>query len=352
MAFMQLDIKTAVNTFVIIAVIGGILAVLFGTRLIRSGQQLKYFRKRRDMMMRGWRMILGAVFLGILAFVSNRFAEPVAYRFFPPSPTAPQTATITLTPTITRTPTVTLTPSITVTPEKSNTPSIPLPIESQFSSEVTPNAESIFSIVQFAEEIDENRLLINPTTEFENPVETLYGAFSYDRMLDGVQWTALWYRVNDWSLVCYETKPWDGSTGGYGYSDCSLETEWIPGEYEVQIFVGKEWKSSGRFFIIGEIPTEDSSVSETLETSGEALEETAVPTIIEPDGTRTSTPSPTFTRRPSLTSTITPTERPSSTPRPTDTRWPSPTPTFTETPRPTKTPLPTDTRWPTNTPRP
>jgi len=127
-------------------------------------------------------------------------------------------------------------------------------------------------------------------------------------MLEGSQWSAIWYR-EDGEIICYETIPWDGGTGGYGYSYCSASSEkWLAGEYEVQIFSGLTWKVSGRFTITGEIPT----------------------SVATSTNTHTVGPSPTLT--PSSTQTITL------------------TPTITNTPLPTRTPPPTDTRWPTATP--
>ena len=83
----------------------------------------------------------------------------------------------------------------------------------------------------------------------------MYGVYSYDQMVPGVQWTALWYNGNN-DLVCYETKPWDGTTGGYGYTDCQLPAdEWLPGTYRVLIFVGHEWQVVGQFILQGDAPT-------------------------------------------------------------------------------------------------
>jgi hypothetical protein len=58
----------------------------------------------------------------------------------------------------------------------------------------------------------------------------------------------LWYRGEE--VVCFESKLWDGSTGGYGFTDCTPEA-WIPGEYEVRMFVGELWKVSARFTVLG-----------------------------------------------------------------------------------------------------
>jgi hypothetical protein len=130
-----------------------------------------------------------------------------------------------------------------------------------------------------------------------------------------VQWSALWYR--DGELVHYETATWAGGTGGYGLVRWEPGEEfWLPGEYQVQMFVGLEWKVVGRFIVEGEPNTATPTLTPTL--------------TLTPTNTRT----PTFTPTPSLT------RRPSNTPAPSSTRVP------------TRTPLPTDTRWPTSTPSP
>ena len=309
---MNLDIHTAVQTLFFLFLTGAILSVFFGIRTIRSGQRLLYFRKRRDMVSRGWRTILGAVILFGAAFAVNRYAEPAAYRYFPPSPTITQTPTITLTPTISLTPTITMTPTITNTPSVTYTPALPDSIRSDIQITITPNPDAMFSPVLVAREIDENYQPVDPQVEFENPITVLYGAFSYDQMVVGSHWAALWYRLSDQELICFESKPWDGGTGGYGYTECAPSpAEWLAGEYEVQIFVGTEWKSSGRFTITGNPPTP------------------------LPSPTATRTPTTTWTP----TATGTPTLRPSITP----------TPTVTRTPTPTSTPRPTNTRAPTAT---
>jgi type VI secretion system secreted protein VgrG len=69
-----------------------------------------------------------------------------------------------------------------------------------------------------------------------------------------VQWTALWFR--DGRLVHFETIPWDGETGGFGFTEWEAPTEeWLPGTYEVQIFVGLDWKVVGQFILQGDAPT-------------------------------------------------------------------------------------------------
>jgi hypothetical protein len=136
---------------------------------------------------------------------------------------------------------------------------------------------------------------VNPAAQFANPVGHLYGTFSYDNMIEGVQWSALWYR--DGQLVYLETAPWNGGSGGYGYTDWNPSSElWLAGNYEVQIFIGSQWKVSGLFIVTGDPPTATVTLTQT------------------PTQTSTYTPTPTNTLRP--TRTQTPTRTPRVTPTP------------------------------------
>jgi hypothetical protein len=326
---MGLDIKTAVQTAFLLALVGILLSSLIGIRAIQAGRKLQFFRKRRDLMVRGWRLIFMSVGLGVVALALNRFAEPAIYQVFPPSPTVTQTPTITMTPTITLTATVTMTPTITNTPSVTNTPFMPPEIAAKFESSVTPNPDSVFSPVSFALEIKDN-MPVDPATEFANPIQALYGTFTYDKMKSGSQWSALWYRGSE--LICYETMPWDGSTGGYGTTRCNApQGGWQPGQYEVQIYVGMEWISSGQFSVTGKAPTLRPTETNTpTRTSTVTVGPSPTLTPRPP----TQTPLPTWTLPPTLTPTIT------NTPRPTETRWPTLTPLPTITPFPTLKPKP------------
>jgi hypothetical protein len=160
---------------------------------------------------------------------------------------------------------------------------------------------------------------VGEATVFTNPIRRIVAIFSYDKMQAGVQWTVLWYREE--KLVYYETKPWDGNTGGYGYAErIAAPDQWQPGEYEVQIFVGLDWKSANRFVVEGNAPTSTATKA--------------------PSATITETP----TNPPTLSPTIT------KTPLPTRTFAPTRTPIPTSTRAPTRTRLPTDTPWPSPTP--
>jgi hypothetical protein len=96
---------------------------------------------------------------------------------------------------------------------------VPAPIVALFRSSVTPNPGIVFSSLEFTT-AGGGYPASSPNTVFQNPVAHMYGIFTYDGMLPGVQWTALWLREGE--LVSYETYPWDGGTGGAYF------TEWNP----------------------------------------------------------------------------------------------------------------------------
>lgn len=255
-----LDIKSFINMAVALIILGVVVSFWRGYQEIRLAQEISFFRVRRAHLIAGWRSIFLGLLLAGVSFVLSVYGEPVAYQYYPvtetptPAPTATQTPTITEPPTLTLIPSITLTLAQTYTPTITATPHLPLAIEAQFESVITPSAESIFSPLTFARGFDLAYNPIGSGTVFANPVGHLYALFSYDKMLDGVQWTAVWYRSGD--LVYFETLAWDGGTGGYGFSDWNPEPEeWLPGFYEVQIFVGMEAKVVGAFEVSGDPPT-------------------------------------------------------------------------------------------------
>jgi hypothetical protein len=128
---------------------------------------------------------------------------------------------------------------------------LPADVLDQIESQVTPSADAAFSSIQVTWQVDSDIQPVSPSDTFILPVGRLYGAFSYNNMEDGVQWTAIWKFQGE--IICVESIPWDGGTGGYGYTECEQD-EWDEGEYEIQIFVGEVWKISTRFYVLSEVP--------------------------------------------------------------------------------------------------
>lgn len=285
----------------IIAAIAAIWLAFRARDAFRTGKKLPFFFKKRQQYELGARLVLAVLLILAFAYANLRWGEGFAYRYFPPTLTPSLTPTITLTPTVTLTPTITLTPSLTSTPSVTGTPFVPEQIATAFESVVTPKSDFAFSLIQFSMEIDEDLLAIEPAIEFENPLKTIYGTYNYNMMDPGVQWTEIW--VRDGEMVYFSSGTWQGGSGGYGAALLELPPdEWLPGNYQLQFFIGENWITSGHFRVLGNPPTR-------------------TPTI-----TLTPSRTPSFTPSPSFTPTPTQTLLPSATPTRTPTQVPSGTP--------------------------
>jgi hypothetical protein len=306
---MNLDIATTVRVLFVFLLVLGTVFFIRAWRGFQEAKRLYFFIKRRQLLKQMWVLVLIGSIIFVFAFSVNKFTEPIVYQFFIPSPTSTFTPTNSSTPTITQTPTVSPTPSVTVTPQFTTTPVLPVVISEGFKTTVTPNPNSVFSQIFFSRKLDKFLRPLYPEKSFNNPIITLLGSFSYDQMLIGSQWTALWFRDNE--LIAYESLPWNGASGGYGFTESKFSPEeWLPGKYEVQIFVGNTWKTSG-FFEVNGIPATSTPTPTNVPTK------TATPTLTP---TRTPTQTPTITLTPTLKPTM--------------------TPTLTRTPRPTLSPTP------------
>ncbi len=309
--------------------LGGGLAAAGGAFAIARARRLPYFQLRRQSLLRGWRLVLiggGLLIAAGLVFGLGRRAVQVVIpptpiptasltpTLTPIPPTAAATSTITLTPSDTlspaptSSPTLTLTPSDTSTSTASPSPALPLAlITPPGTLTVTPPAEAVASNIRFS--LRNNCEVQGSRAYFDQVPKTIYAHFYYDNWLPGVEWSGVWYR--DGVPIFAETRIWDGSTGGCGFTDYDNTKLWWPqGTYEVRIFVGERWLASNQFIVVLATPS---------------------PTFTPSPPTRT----PTSTRTPRPTATTTPTR----TPRP-----PTATASATRTPRPTITLTSTPTR--------
>jgi len=269
-----MDIRSFVWVLALFSLVGAYFAIRSAIKTMQAARKLSFYSLRKQQNAGAWRLFFLFIFLIVFAFWLPNYGEPLIYVYYPPSltpsmtPTITTTPTISLTPTITLTPTLTNTPSVTDTPSPTPTPFLPAAIEALFTGPVTPNPDAVFGAIQFSTNFD-GLNAIDPQTSFQLPIKIMYGVFAYNNTIPGVQWSALWWRddgVNPRKLVCYETQPWNGGTGGGGgYTDCETPTDgWQAGEYEVQIFMGYEWKVIGRFRVMGELATNTPGATATI----------------------------------------------------------------------------------------
>ena len=292
---LSLDFRTFVLTAGVLLTVFGLVTLLRAFRLFITRDDLRYSRLRQRQSAQAWQRILtGSLMLAVSGWLFT-FGEQSIYRVFPVTPTPSPTATASLTPSPTLSPTITLTPSLTptlqfsLTPTPTSIPRLPQSISSLFESSVTPDPGTAFSPLTFSRTLDvETYNLGGVGATFANPVGQIYATFSYDQMLPGVQWTAIWYREGE--LVNFETLPWNGGTGGLGFTEWTASAEeWTPGFYQVQIFVGEELAVLGEFSVEGGVLTSTPTQTSTP---------TATPTFT---ATPTPTVTPTHTRFPTST---------------------------------------------------
>jgi hypothetical protein len=279
-----MDLFSRTNLLVIILAAVSFFLLLSGVRALRLGSRTIYFRHRRQRVLAGWWMTGAGLMLAVVALLIFRVRELPLAAATPTLP--PQLETATAEPSRTSTSTPRPGRTLTATASPTATPHLPLSLEIMVVSSVTPQASAVISDIRFSEALDDNYPIGN-RFEFTNPIARMYVSFAYSHMTYGAQFTALWFRNGE--LVFFESGPWQaGGRGGASLKWEPAPHEWHQGEYEVQFFVGTEWKATGRFTLVGPPPA---------------------PTFT-PTSTLTPTPSPTWTSSPlpSETPTATSTE--------------------------------------------
>jgi len=245
---LNLDVHTTILVVILGLIVIGAGMIFYGIRILRYGTEISYVHKRQQITKQGLRIIACAIAIGMMSLICGRFGEALIYQVYEPSSTITITPSITPSLTSTLTPTITLTPTLTRTPSITPIPSLPGEIIAEFSSDLEPDENIIFSQLKFSDAVDEYYQPIVEQVTFEVPVEKVYASFTYNNMLPGLQWSAVWLNP-DGELICYETESWGNYTGGYGYSECEYDSlTWIEGEYQVQIFLGMDWWQTDSFW--------------------------------------------------------------------------------------------------------
>lgn len=272
-----MDLFSRTNLLVFILVAVSFFLLLSGVRALRLGSRTIYFRHRRQRVLAGWWMTGGSLLLAVVALLLYRARIPI----LAPEPTATAVIASPVVVTPSRTPTSTPRPgrTMTATATSTATPHLPISLEIMVVSSVTPQPTAVISDIRFSEALDGNYPIGN-RFEFTNPILRMYASFAYSHMTYGAQFTVLWFRNGE--LVFFESGPWE--SGGRGGASVKWEPaihEWHQGEYEVQFFVGTQWKATGRFTLRGNPPTPtDTPTSSPTWTSSPSPSETpsATPT--------------------------------------------------------------------------
>ena len=234
---------------------GGIRAVQAGRRIANYLSRRIYERKARQS------FGLSALFLffAITLVLSRQLGTPESSAIRIPALSTETILPAFANPAFTSTPTLiqdeptpiaeTPSPALQTNEPVSSLPKIPENIQKRFHASITPAFDARIGGLRFATEVN-NSQPVGPSTSFLNPIKKMYAVFSYARMLPGTQWTVLWYL--DGELVHFETKIWQDEESGLGFALFEQSPyKWQPGQYEVQIYVGTQFKISGAFTLTG-----------------------------------------------------------------------------------------------------
>lgn len=246
-----MDLFSRANLLVFILVAVSFFLLLSGVRALRLGSRTIYFRHRRQRVLAGWWMAGASLLLAVVALLLYRARIPI----LAPEPTATAVIASPVVVTPSRTPTSTPRPgrTLTATVTSTATPHLPISLEIMVVSSITPQASAVISDIRFSEALDDNYPIGN-RSEFTNPITRMYASFAYRHMTYGAQFTVLWFSNGE--LVFFESGLW--KAGGRGGASVKWEPaihEWHQGDYEVQFFVGTQWKATGRFTLRGNPPT-------------------------------------------------------------------------------------------------
>jgi hypothetical protein len=287
---------TGTNLLSLLLVSAAFFFLTAGVRALRLGSRTIYFRHRRQRVLAGWWMTGASLLLVVIAVLTFRPMNPLLV-LAPLSPTPVKLASrAPVTPSRTSTPTPRPSRTVTIPASPTATPHLPLSLEIMVISSVTPQASATVGEIRFSDALNDGYPVGN-RFEWSNPLSRMYVSFAYSHMTYGAQFTVLWFRNGE--LVFFESGPWQA--GGHGGASSKWEPaphEWHSGEYEVQFFVGTEWKATGYFTVTGE----------------------PLPSTFTPTPTFTRTPSPTWTSSPVPSETPTLTATSSRTPTATPTK--------------------------------
>lgn len=269
---------TGTNLLSLLLVAAALFLFIAGVRALRLGSKTIYFRHRRQRVLAGWWMTGASLLLVAIAVLIFRSKNP----FFVPASLSPTPATSAshapATPSQTFTPAPHPSRTVTATASPTATPHLPLSLEIMVVSTVTPQASAAISDIRFSDTLLGGYPLGN-RFEWSNPLRRMYASYAYAHMTYGAQFTVLWFRNGE--LVSFESGPWQ--SGGHGRSSSKWEPaphEWHPGEYEVQFFVGTEWKATSRFTVTGEpLPSTFTPTPSPTWTSSPVPSNTPIPTV-------------------------------------------------------------------------
>jgi len=107
--------------------------------------------------------------------------------------------------------------------------------------------ETLLGEISFSKQMNEAFEAVDPGRIFEEGYYTVFATFSYEGMTDGLAWSWIW-RYNG-EVISGGNERWVYGDEGPGYIYLEPEDGFIPGEYDLQIWVNGELLTDAQMFL-------------------------------------------------------------------------------------------------------
>ena len=248
-----------------------VVGIIFGVLYLRRARTDRYYVMREKARRRAvwWLSGSGVMFaVGILLLVMSARSPSSPPPDPVPSPAPTAQATDTAEPVATYVPIDDSTPTVIPSPEATRptatppfiptpTPAYPVPdaILTPLPGAVAAGPEAQIDLVTFSADVENGRP-VDPGFEFPAGDARINFFFEYSGMAQGVTWTYAWYQNGEyldgntclWGLRD-EDCPSIFGRSGTNYLFYRLPGGWVPGSYEVRIWVEERFQGTSRFIV-------------------------------------------------------------------------------------------------------
>lgn len=226
----------------------------FAIPAFRKSRRAPYYILRQNALRRATTLATVAAILIVLAI----FMLVLAPRLTSLPATTPEPA-ITPVPTVaptatpgsidSNTPTPRPTATVVPTPTPIQTVSLPDSALSPLPSAVPASEDALVTVTAVAMEKGDGGLPVDPAEVFPPGQHAIYVFFTYEGMANGVPRTFAWYRDGEYLDFCSSTDAWNWGDRGRTSYFCNPSAGWVPGSYEVHIFIETRLMDTAQFVI-------------------------------------------------------------------------------------------------------
>ncbi len=123
-----------------------------------------------------------------------------------------------------------------------------LPAEyNQYDSQAELTDKTQLGSIAFSREVNDTYEAVRPARIFETGFYTIYATFTYDGMVDGLEWAWVWH--HNGQAVSGGTQLWNYGPDGPGYVYYGPEEGFQPGQYTLEIWVNEQLMAESNLIV-------------------------------------------------------------------------------------------------------